>query len=268
MQFPSSYEPEVKTKWGAQPTQLDVTDKITVRNLHGLVGSGVDVWGRERHQRALVTVTVSLAKPFDSAAESDALDNSTVHYGILSKAIQAKMQSGAGGSFTYAGAKEIRDAIQTVACDVPLTSTEIDIFYPKGSMFGDGAGFTLGTDYESAKMYHELYIRNVRVPCLIGINPNERLQKQPVVVNLWIDCVALERSNDYQKLETHVVDIISGSSFETLESLATTVIQQLREKFFTHAFDDPSFVRLRIEKPHAVPAADAPAIEIYRPVRP
>lgn len=61
--------------------------------------------------------------------------------------------------------------------------------------------------------------------------------------------------------------MISGTSFETLESLTTTVIQELRAKFFTDDSDKDSFIRLRIEKPHAVPSADAPVIEIYRPVR-
>jgi dihydroneopterin aldolase len=60
--------------------------------------------------------------------------------------------------------------------------------------------------------------------------------------------------------------VISSSSFETLESLTTTVINHLRSDFFTDASDKASFIRLQIEKPHAVPAADAPVIEIVRPV--
>jgi dihydroneopterin aldolase len=47
-----------------------------------------------------------------------------------------------------------------------------------------------------------LYLRNVRIPCLIGVNANERLQKQPVVLNLWIDCVVMPRVDNYPELET------------------------------------------------------------------
>jgi len=44
------------------------------------------------------------------------------------------------------------------------------------------------------------------------------------------------------------------------------VVQELNQKFFTKD-DEGSYVRLRIEKPLAVPFADGPAIEILRPVK-
>jgi hypothetical protein len=44
------------------------------------------------------------------------------------------------------------------------------------------------------------------------------------------------------------------------------VVRELREKFFAKG-DENSYIRLRVEKPLAVPFADAPAIEILRPVR-
>ncbi|KAF2440185.1 tetrahydrobiopterin biosynthesis enzymes-like protein [Karstenula rhodostoma CBS 690.94] len=253
--------------WQAQPAQVAVTDKITVRNLQASVDAGVDVWGRPKKQRALLTVTLSLAKPFDSAAQADALDNSTVHYGILSKAVLAHVDGQAGRVDSGQLANNICNVVQSTTGDTPLASVEVDIFYPKGSMFGDGAGFSLGkASLPEGKTYRQLHLRNVRIPCLIGVNANERQQKQPVIVNIWVDCLAAHRNDDYQKLETTVVEVISGSSFETLESLTTTVIEHLRSDFFTDASDKGSFVRLRIEKPHAVPAADAPVIEIVRRV--
>ncbi|KAK7186773.1 hypothetical protein DPSP01_001123 [Paraphaeosphaeria sporulosa] len=255
-----------KIVWQAQPAQVAVTDKIIVRNLQASVDAGVDVWGRPKKQRALLTVTLSLTKSFDSAAEADALDNSTVHYGILSKAIQAYADGQAGRLPTGQLAHDISNVVQDTAGDTPLASVEVAIFYPKGSMFGDGAEFSLGRSISEERMYTQLHLRNVQIPCLIGVNANERQQKQPVIVNIWVDCLAAHRHDDYQRLETAVVDVISSSSFETLESLTTTVINHLRSNFFTDASDDRSLVRLQIEKPHAVPAADAPVIEIVRPV--
>ncbi|KAL5405534.1 hypothetical protein PMIN03_008393 [Paraphaeosphaeria minitans] len=256
-----------KTVWQAQPAQVAVTDKIIVRNLQASVDAGVDVWGRPRKQRALLTVSLSLTKPFDSAAQADALDDSTVHYGVLSKAIQAHVDSQAGRLGTGQLAQDIFDVVRNTAGVTPLASIEVAIFYPKGSMFGDGAEFSLGKSLPEEKMYIQLHVRNVRIPCLIGVNANERQQKQPVIVNLWVDCLAAHRHDDYQKLETIVFDVVSSSSFETLESLTTTVMDHLRSNFFTDTSDDRSSVRLQIEKPHAVPAADAPVIEIVRPVR-
>jgi len=43
-------------------------------------------------------------------------------------------------------------------------------------------------------------------------------------------------------------------------------VQLLRDQFFTREEDQSSWIRLRIEKPLAVPFADAPAVEITRPV--
>jgi hypothetical protein len=44
------------------------------------------------------------------------------------------------------------------------------------------------------------------------------------------------------------------------------VVQQLRQQFFTED-DEGAYIRLRVAKPMAVPFADAPAIEILRPVK-
>jgi hypothetical protein len=44
-------------------------------------------------------------------------------------------------------------------------------------------------------------------------------------------------------------------------------VQLLRKQFFIREEDQHSTIRLRIEKPLAVPFADAPAVEITRPVR-
>jgi dihydroneopterin aldolase len=194
--------------WQAHPAQVAVTDKITVRNLQASVDAGVDVWGRPKKQRALLTVTLSLAKPFDSAAQADALDSSTVHYGILSKAIQAHVDAQADRLGSGHLANNICNVARSTAGATPLASVEVNIFYPKGSMFGDGAGFSLGkTCLPEGKTYRQLHLRNVRIPCLIGVNANERQQKQPAVVNMWVDCLAAHRNDDYQRLETTVVDV-------------------------------------------------------------
>jgi dihydroneopterin aldolase len=66
---------------------------------------------------------------------------------------------------------------------------------------------------------------------------------------------------------TDTLQLISNSSFQTIESLLAWLVDELREKFFTKEADDDAWIRLRISKPQAVPFADAPAVEIMRPVR-
>ncbi|KAF2875977.1 hypothetical protein BDV95DRAFT_484538 [Massariosphaeria phaeospora] len=255
--------------WQGRLAIHDVIDQITVRNLEATVDAGVDVWGRKRKQRAFITVTLSLTKPFDSAAAADALDHSTVHYGQLSKAIQNHVEqqnSIVGWQSTKDLVRGISECASHIIKATRIRSMETDVCYLKGSMFGDGAGYKIGVLFQDdsnnlpeSQFYRILYLRNVRIPCIIGVNPNERQQKQPVIINLAIECLQNHRSDDYAKLETVVV--------ETLETLSTTVVQDLRAKFFNEN-DGVSYIKLRVEKPQAVPFADAPAIEIVRPVKP
>ena len=66
---------------------------------------------------------------------------------------------------------------------------------------------------------------------------------------------------------TNLQQIVSATEYETLESLLAFVVQELRSKFFDKEEDQGAYIRLRMEKPMAVPFADAPAVEITRPAR-
>jgi hypothetical protein len=69
------------------------------------------------------------------------------------------------------------------------------------------------------------------------------------------------------QIDTDLLQQISATEFQTLESMLEWTIQVLREQFFTREEDQNLVLRLRIEKPLAVPFADAPAVEITRPIR-
>jgi hypothetical protein len=69
------------------------------------------------------------------------------------------------------------------------------------------------------------------------------------------------------KTNADLLQQISATEFQTLESMLEWTIQVLREQFFTREEDRNLVLRLRIEKPLAVPFADAPAVEITRPIR-
>lgn len=206
--LPEGVEPEdfVRSK-EQEPETIRKADKITVRNLQVVVNAGVDVWGRQKKQRALITATVALAKPFETAAKADSLDSSTIHYGILSKDIQgAVAEKESEWMSTYDFASHVLKQITSTAGQTVLVSLEVDVFYLKGSMFGEGVGFKRSmTQYSNG--VEVLYFRNLSVPCIIGVNPNERLRKQPVVVNLWIENIKRERIDDYPNLESAVVNV-------------------------------------------------------------
>ncbi|KAH4035473.1 hypothetical protein HBI80_039510 [Parastagonospora nodorum] len=256
--------------WDAQLALSEHCDKIMVQNLEVTVNAGKDVWGRNKPQRALISVIVTLSQKFASASTTDTVDESTIHYGLLSKAVQARLQTASSRwEPTAMFSTIVADAVRGMAGTTPIYAVETSVYYIKGGMFGDGVGHHTSTLEGTNVRSSVLHLRNVRIPCLIGVNSNERLQKQPVVVNLWVECLPdfSSRADDYPELETFLFSQISATEFQTLESMLEWTIQQLRQHFFTKAEDQDLVLRLRIEKPLAVPFADAPAVEITRPVR-
>ncbi|KAI8932495.1 hypothetical protein NX059_010677 [Plenodomus lindquistii] len=259
--------------WAAEAALSGHHDKIAVDNLEVVVNAGKDVWGRSKKQRAHVSVCLTLATPFASAAATDSVDRSTVHYGVLSKAIQAELPDAAvEWTSTAALSLRILQCVRRVAGSTAIYAVETNVCYPKGSMLGDGAGHMTSTIQNrpgqvAALRSTVLYLRNVRIPCVIGVNANERLQKQPVVLNIWIDNIADSRVDDYAELETLLIQLVAETSFQTIESLLAWLMEELRQRFFTRDQDQDAWVRLRVAKPLAVPFADAPAVEIVRPVR-
>ncbi|KAF1846136.1 uncharacterized protein K460DRAFT_395624 [Cucurbitaria berberidis CBS 394.84] len=257
-----------QSQWDAQVAQSIHHDKILVQNLEVVVNAGKDVWGRPKKQRALVSVTLILGKQFTSASSTDSVDDSTVHYGTLSKAIQAHFQDDKLAWLSTAALSDtVLQCVRGVTGSTAIYAIETNVCYLKGSMFGDGAGHITSTIGDSNVRSNVLYLRNVRIPCIIGVNSNERLQKQPVVLNVWVDKVSDARADDYAALEALLFNLISESSYQTIESLLAWLIEELKQKFFTREEDQDAWIRLRIEKPLAVPFADAPAVEITRPVR-
>ncbi|KAI4952466.1 hypothetical protein J4E91_002937 [Alternaria rosae] len=257
-----------QAQWEAEVASSGHYDKIMVQNLEVVVNAGKDVWGREKKQRALISVTLTLGKQFTSASSTDSVDDSTVHYGTLSKAIQARFKDDSmAWMSTVALSTAVSQCVRDVAGSTDVYAIETNVCYLKGSMFGEGAGHITSRVEGTGTSSNVLYLHNVRIPCLIGVNSNERLQKQPVVLNVWVDNMADSRVEGYPQLETFLFELISGSTFQTIESLLAWLIDELRQRFFTEEADQNAWIKLRVSKPHAVPFADAPAVEITRPVR-
>jgi FolB domain-containing protein len=194
--------------WSARMADFDVADEIEVRDLEVTTNAGVDAWGRQKEQRALITVTLTLAETFDTAAAADALDTSTVHYGKLSKNIRDRVQNdNSGWKSTSLLAHGIHEEIMMTARDTTLQARKVTVFYPKSSLLGDGVGYSCFMSPAAGAFCNVLYLQNLRIPCLVGVNSNERTAKQPVVVNLWVECVNDARTDDYASLESVVVDV-------------------------------------------------------------
>jgi len=251
--------------WDAQLAHSGRYDKILVDNLEVSVNAGTDVWGRKKKQRATISVVVTLGQHFTSASTTDTVDQSTIHYGTLSRAIQARLLDGASEWVSSATLSAIiLDSVRGMAGSTCIHAIQTTIKYVKGSMFGESIGYTTCNNERDGTKSNTLCLQNVRIPCLIGVNPNERLRKQPVVVNLWVDCISDDRVDDYAQLEQVIFDMISETTYQTIESLLAYVVNKLRLDFFSKDKDQDVWIKLRAAKPLAVPSAEAPAVEITR----
>ncbi|KAI0506118.1 Dihydroneopterin aldolase-domain-containing protein [Xylaria bambusicola] len=160
-----------------------------------------------------------------------------------------------------------------------LRSLSLTIHLPKASLLGDGVSLTTTTCFVDAdeltdekkknpqRSYaRSLRLHSLRVPTLIGVNPNEREAKQMVVVDVEIDCFDV-LDDIHTELEGLVVATLEASSFETLEALGTHVADKILDEFRIQG--SPQRMRERgwqikvcLEKPIAVPFADCPAVEV------
>jgi dihydroneopterin aldolase len=213
---------------------------IRVQNLQSVVQVGRDAWGRTgKAQPILISATISLREPFDKASTEDSVNNSsTVHYGILSKAILDAVESfsskdpnhtlrallthilchltGAGLDAEESSSRRVNPS--PVLEVTALKSLELKLVLPKASLIGSGvalSGTVLYAGSGNAEAHStSLKLCGLRIPTLIGVNPNERLAKQIVVTNIELDLWSAT-SDLYNELEEVVVKVCYSSFFSS-----------------------------------------------------
>lgn len=109
-------------------------------------------------------------------------------------------------------------------------------------------------------------ISDLGARCIIGVNEDERKEKQDVLINLTIytdirpaaSSDRLEDAVDYRELRTHVVEMVEQSQYYLLEALAEAIAGVCLEH------RGVSKVMVRADKPGALHSARSVAIEIER----
>ena len=112
----------------------------------------------------------------------------------------------------------------------------------------------------------QIHIRDLGFRCIIGINDDERREKQDVVVNLtlWADlCQACASDDirdtvDYKNLKKQILDLAEISQFFLVEALAQAIADV--------CLSDPRVqqVKVLVEKPTALRFARTVGVEILR----
>lgn len=118
-------------------------------------------------------------------------------------------------------------------------------------------------DFEKMDKTH---IRDLLLRTVIGINPEERLIKQDLILNLtaFTDQRPAAAADDfkltvdYKAMKVEVMSLVESSSFGLIESLAAAVADLLL------GIDGVKACRVCVDKPGALRFARSVAVEIFR----
>jgi dihydroneopterin aldolase/D-erythro-7,8-dihydroneopterin triphosphate epimerase len=111
-----------------------------------------------------------------------------------------------------------------------------------------------------------LVIRDLFARCIVGINDDERREKQDVVVNIVVHADlqragktdVFEDTVDYRAIKKRVLSLVEASSFHLLEALAEAIGRACLESRGVEQVD------VTVEKPGALRFAKSVAVEITR----
>lgn len=116
----------------------------------------------------------------------------------------------------------------------------------------------------------KIFIKELRIPCLIGIFDWERKKKQIVSIDIEFPAVIsraaktdnIRDAQDYKKISKRTIDFVSKSKFFLIEALIENLAALLLKEFKLKE------VTLQIEKPGAIRGARTVGIRITRPLKP
>ena len=112
----------------------------------------------------------------------------------------------------------------------------------------------------------KIYIRDLALRCIIGVYPEERREKQDVIINIVLECdhSAAAKSDqigdavDYKSIKQEVIELVEASEFNLIETLADRIAQIcLHNKKVRRA-------TVTVDKPAALRFARSVAVEISR----
>jgi FolB domain-containing protein len=111
-----------------------------------------------------------------------------------------------------------------------------------------------------------ILISDLRARCILGVDEEERREKQEVVINLALSTDLrkagssdrFEETVDYRALKKRIVSMVEGSHYHLVEALAEAVAGICLE----HAA--VAEVVVRVEKPSALRFARSVGVEITR----
>ena len=118
----------------------------------------------------------------------------------------------------------------------------------------------------TTQRHDRIVIKDLLVRGILGINPEERVNRQDILINLELECDTrgaaetdqIDDALNYRSLTKRVIQHVESSRDLLVERLAHDLANLVLTEF------QPYAVRLRIEKPGALRFARSVGVEIYR----
>lgn len=260
-----------------QLTETPTRDAVFLRNLTLSAIIGKDAWQRSERPQPVV-IDLKLQTDITVAAAQDTVEH-TLNYGTLYKNITGLVEEGEP-AMTMGGRKQwgnLRN-LAAVLCYIPfrtaqetngisISLVELSITLPKGVLLAEG-GVAMSWVIESSSKTNievrddlqRFFIRQLKIPTIIGVNPHERLEKQQVVIDLTLRDIADHSAiwTEYHEIVRHVTQRVESSSFQTLEALAAVIA---KAAFTLTGFDT---VTVSVQKPSALTFVAGAGVEFTR----
>ena len=111
-----------------------------------------------------------------------------------------------------------------------------------------------------------IYIRDLAVSCIVGINPRERIVPQTVLISIRLTCDLaraavsddIADTVDYKTLKDELLAMLEPSAFFLIERMADVVARHCL------SCAGVTGVRVTVDKPGALTGARSVAVEIER----
>lgn len=117
-----------------------------------------------------------------------------------------------------------------------------------------------------AERLDRIHIRDLQARCIIGIYPEERENKQDVIVNVTLHTDLsrasasdrIEDTVDYKKIKKGILELVESSQYFLVERLAGRIAEECLQEPAVRRVD------VTVDKPGALRFARSVAIELTR----
>ncbi|KAI9175818.1 trifunctional dihydropteroate synthetase [Blastocladiella emersonii ATCC 22665] len=274
---------------------LPVLDEIRVRDLVVRNRVGVDNWERAKPQP--LRISLSVHTDVDGPGAHDQLTDS-VHYGVLTRAVTEFAEACEFRSMEALAVGIARLTLNTFGGPKGARRVDVDVEKPRSLLHAECAGIrisrseaelaaldaaatrddpahhpqsptsaTFASPSPAANTAHgdQIYIRDLSISTIIGVNPWEREEKQLVVLNLTLFPPApisgrdrVHRAYNYRLVAAAVQDYVERSAFKTIEALCHHVARLAVERLGVFR------ITVSIEKPSALIFAKSSGVVVTR----